>query len=297
MIKILSFSLICFLSATPLLASKNKTEIFAELYHNPQEKQSLIKRLQSQHVIIVPGLFDSFAKPFYSWRGDYKEYKDFFERHAISYEILHTYSQREVEENHQILLDAIKKAPEQKSIFILAHSFGGLISLSTLLKHKEVYPRIAAIMTMQTPYYGSLIADYFYHGKLAYALACSTFALTGGSVKGFVQFHRDLRVRWLEENKAELIELTKKIPLLQIATISDYLQFPFVFHHFSNEDSDGLLETSTQYFTFGSSSYAILKGWTHEDTIKGNNGREHLKREHLLLAALNILFDRKREER
>lgn len=265
-------------------ASSDYTDHLIHYYENSEETKSISERVSSYHFIIVPGLFDSVKR--YITKHDYEDYVRWFETHNISHEILHLQTQCDPETNHETIKTAIENSPNQKKVFLLAHSYGGILSFSTLLAYPHLRDKVIGLITMQTPYYGSRLADRLKEGTFTNWLSHATFRILGGDCNGFMQFGREHRSQWLQEHEAGIREILSKISVFQLVT--QYDDSYLFYFGWLTEKSDGLVEIDSQRLSFG--NYGTMQGWHHTDTIVRDNARAHLNRQRLLEAILQILI-------
>ena len=240
------------------------------------------------HVVIVPGLFDSIKRPFYSITRDYADYKTWFKKHRVSYEILSVHSQRAPTANHYLIKKAIEHS--DKKVVIIAHSYGGLFSTSTLLQYPALQKKLAGLITMQTPFYGSKIVEKLKNNWILAAGARLFFWALAGSWEGFAQLSETASKLRLDQHRVDITMLTRNVPTFHLATKDDVFSAHRILGIDIENGHDGLVETDSQYLRFGHSSYALLNGWSHTDTMIANNKKPDQSRHALLAAMLHTVL-------
>ncbi len=273
-----------FLSSHPAQTAYDKTEDFKNKYESSFKNEGIVHNVKNIHFLIVPGLFDSLKRPFYGMTGDYFDYVEWFQNHNITYEILEPYSQRGTDANHSIIHDAIERS--SKNVFIIGHSYGGLFTITTLIKYPQLIKKVAAFVSMQTPYYGSHIVEKAMSSGITRSLMEFFFErLVSGTKEAFLELNPEFRKKYLQEEEHNLIQLTQKIPILSIATKEEGT----LLQHITQRDFDGLVETSSQCLNMGESSCVVLEGWNHTDTINASLfEKTHVNRKRLLETMIEI---------
>lgn len=266
------FCPLLFLWTSSLYSEVNFTDEFKTYYENPASTLASHQIIKKVHVIFTPGLLDSAKR----WAlgdhyTDYKDYIEWIKKQGGSAEILHLFSQRAPHENYHIIKKAIKKHSHNKPVFLVGHSYGGLYALTTLLEHPHLKRYVVGLATMQTPFYGSKIAESFDNSSfLSFFSRNIAFPVFNGTEEGFHALTYKHRQQWMEDHKESVEKLSKEIPIFNLTT--KYTGYRNVFAGLSyllykHEVSDGLVELSSQRLRCKKTRYAFLDEWSHIDTI------------------------------
>jgi hypothetical protein len=104
---------------------------------------------------------------------------------------------------------------------LVAHSKGGLEALAALVD-PEAGARCAALVTIQTPFYGSLVADAVVGTRpLHFAAGAALRAIRRGSALGLRDLSTAARTAWMTSNAAGIAAAVRKIPMVCCASSVD----------------------------------------------------------------------------
>jgi len=129
----------------------------------------------------------------------------------------------------------IKKAieenlPAHKKAFIIAHSKGGIDALDALVRYPQLQRKVGALVTIQTPFRGSPVADALYGAnedikgpeRLWNAFKRSVLsivhALTGGDIDSLNSLRSSVRKSYLVHHRTTIQRVLGIIPSLNIGT-------------------------------------------------------------------------------
>jgi pimeloyl-ACP methyl ester carboxylesterase len=99
-----------------------------------------------------------------------------------------------VEANAKILKDTIEKyAAEGKKVVLVCHSMGGLDAAAALSLYPELKDDVRAMVTIQSPYGGSPVAQDTVTNPVLKSVAGAAMDLLGGSGKAFTDLTYDAR--------------------------------------------------------------------------------------------------------
>lgn len=111
---------------------------------------------------------------------------------------------------------AVRAAPGQ--VVLVAHSKGGLEALAALLR-ADVAARCDGFIALQSPFYGSPVADALLGGKPLRLALDQVAKLTGlGSGRGLMDLTTEARHAWMMRNQAAIEALLTQVPVTTIAT-------------------------------------------------------------------------------
>jgi hypothetical protein len=105
---------------------------------------------------------------------------------------------------------------------IIAHSKGGLESLAALV-HRDAAAQCGALITIQTPFYGSLVADAVVASKhLHFAAGAALRAIRRGSALGIFDLTTGARTVWMAENAEGIAAALRSFPVVNCASRVDF---------------------------------------------------------------------------
>jgi hypothetical protein len=114
-----------------------------------------------------------------------------------------------------ILLD------DPRPALIIAHSKGGLESLAALV-HSDAAARCCGLITIQSPFYGSLVADAVVASKrLHFAAGAALRAMRRGSALGIFDLTVGARTVWMAENAKGIAAALRSFPVVNCASRVD----------------------------------------------------------------------------
>ena len=104
---------------------------------------------------------------------------------------------------------------------VIAHSKGGLEALEALLD-EPVAALTRALVTLQSPFLGSPVADAVLRADPVHALARSAAWLVGaGSGHGLVDLTTHTRARWMAAHHREIAALLARVQVVCVASVLD----------------------------------------------------------------------------
>lgn len=157
-------------SIQPSFAANDLTSDFLNIHRLPKtltaDEQN---RLQQYDIYFIPGIL---AESLIN--GDKRSkvhldliLKDYFgtqikflnQKYRIPTKRILTSSHNVLETRTNILEAIAASASNNRKVYLISHSLGGLALLHTLISAPETYPHIAGIAFLQSPFYGSPVAD------------------------------------------------------------------------------------------------------------------------------------------
>ncbi len=119
-------------------------------------------------------------------------------------------------ENAKIILEAVSASTAP--VIIIAHSKGGIDSLEALLSYKETRKKVKGLVTIQTPFFGSEIADAILERKTLSEKAGSLLKKLGGDRETLSSLGTKSRKEYYASRREKIGKLTDAIPVLSFAT-------------------------------------------------------------------------------
>lgn len=111
---------------------------------------------------------------------------------------------------------AVRAAPAQ--VVLVAHSKGGLEALAALLR-ADVASRCDGFIALQSPFYGSPVADALLGGKPLRLALDQVAKLTGlGNGRGLMDLTTEVRHAWMMRHREAIEALVLRVPVTTIAT-------------------------------------------------------------------------------
>jgi hypothetical protein len=110
---------------------------------------------------------------------------------------------------------------DRRPAVIIAHSKGGLEALAALV-HPDAAARCRALVTIQSPFYGSLVADAVVRSRrLHFAAGAALRAMRRGSALGIFDLTTEARTVWMADNAAGIAAALRAFPVVNCASRVD----------------------------------------------------------------------------
>lgn len=148
--------------------------------------------------------------------------KDLGLKKDINFEIVPINTQAPLRESIPVVANSIAKS--DRPVIIISHSMGGLNSFYTLIENPELQDKVAGLVTIQTPFRGSHVADQIADSYCLKNLSWLFLKSVGGSLETLMDLTSKVREEKLNEVIAgkKLQDLLKKVVLLNVASsVSD----------------------------------------------------------------------------
>ncbi|GAF91803.1 unnamed protein product, partial [marine sediment metagenome] len=129
----------------------------------------------------------------------------------------------ESEESPSYNMPAIAKAIElaDKPVIIIARSKGGLDVLYTLVENEHLLNKIRGIIMIQTPFFGSPLADYILNSTILNATAVKALNALGGSKKFLSSLATGKREEYYRQNRETITRIAGAVPFISFASWKD----------------------------------------------------------------------------
>ncbi len=185
--------------------------------------------LRNYKIIILRGLFNNYVsqlndfllqmgapfeeKKYAPWTRE----RDFLKSLGLDVEIGPFETEGSPEKNGESLFNVIKKS--KMPVILISHSKGGIDVLYGLSAHPDIWNKVAGWISIQSPLYGTPLADMFLENPIAsFGLRTLIQNLMGGdfqaieslSVKNMQLFHK--------QNQRVIGELVKKVNILSVGS-------------------------------------------------------------------------------
>jgi hypothetical protein len=175
-------------------------------------------------------------------------------------------------------------ASDPRPAVVIAHSKGGLDTLAALM-NPVARERCAAFIAIQSPFYGSPIADVLAAASpLRATVTGSLRLLRAGSGLGLRDLTTAARQAWMRENALQLAMLVEHIPLVCCATaVSEatigpdrrYLALARWMERQGYGPNDGMVPVSSALLP---GAHHVILGGGHRGTVSKGRGRDPIGR-------------------
>ncbi|HAF94646.1 MAG: hypothetical protein A2X34_03990 [Elusimicrobia bacterium GWC2_51_8] len=214
--------------ASPVKAGLDLTEKFwrissaAHLALSDQEKAELRKF----KILLVPGFLSNIVtKPVVVLGikvtiGHYfTDQMKVFRELGIDYKLVEIESEAIPADNAAKIAREIDSS--DKPVIIMGHSKGGLDTLETLIHRKDLISKVRGIITIQTPYFGSPIADSILKDPVLKQIAASLLQSMGGALDCLLSITAVQREKYCQEHLADINEIVAAVPVISFGSWKD----------------------------------------------------------------------------
>ena len=138
---------------------------------------------------------------------------------GIEYERLSMKSESSVQINGAIIAAAIKAS--DKPVIIIGHSKGGLDTIEALMADRSLLPKVRGVITLQSPFFGSPLADYVNTYSFLNSFAVKLLLKMGGNKESMLNLTEKDRKQYMADNAGAIAEITSAVPVVSVATFKD----------------------------------------------------------------------------
>jgi predicted alpha/beta hydrolase family esterase len=233
-------------------------------------------------VIFVPGFLSDFDPGQIHIPGINFQHKIYFDEQmnwlkalGVPYERLSMKSEDAVDQNAPTVQAAIKAS--DRPVILIAHSKGGLDTLEALISDRSLLAKVRGVITLQSPYYGTPIADYVVSNTTLDDVAVKLLLKLGGNKESMVNLTTTDRVPYMQANAAAVAAIEAAVPVLTIGTWKDPVQGQYDTKLKPLRDfllrrglrSDGLVPVESALLP--GSAYMKVPGLDHTVTVRPSN--------------------------
>ncbi len=201
----------------------SKTQIQSQSFN----KDLLLSYLRSQTILLIPGvLSESFRsesgqkiKVDYFLGEIFNDHEDWLIEEGLKYEILDIESESSPEENKDFIIEVIESLPS--NVIIFTHSKGGLDTFAALSSRPNLLKKITGVITVQTPFRGSPVADAFAGNFVTKKIGEWLFNFLGGSEDGFLSLTTKNSKERNSVLKNDYQRIIKEIPVINYGSYKD----------------------------------------------------------------------------
>ncbi|MFA6435201.1 MAG: hypothetical protein WCW52_10945 [Elusimicrobiales bacterium] len=150
----------------------------------------------------------------------FEEQVNWLRANGLDAGIAHIESESGIARNAALIAVEIERSP--KPVIILGHSKGGLDSLEALIGRPDLRGKVRGFISIQSPYYGTPIADYVLLGRHSLApVSAAILTLMGGSLRSVQDMSVRHRRDYQYKNAAEIARITSAIPTISFGAWKD----------------------------------------------------------------------------
>ncbi|MCX5792168.1 MAG: hypothetical protein NTY45_08150 [Elusimicrobia bacterium] len=186
----------------------------------PEKDETLLRTLRGYRILFVPGfLSDVMVNPALLDKRVKIRLGTYFDSQiawlragGVDARIVNIESEESVEFNAVRIAESINRSP--LPVILIAHSKGGLDALEALLAWEKTAGKVSGVITIQSPFLGTPMADYVLKNRFFDTTLWAALALLGGSEMSLLDLSTDTREIYHRDNAAAIAGLTAKIPFI-----------------------------------------------------------------------------------
>ena len=213
-----------FLREYPEVTSVSKE--FEESFRSKSEVLSAsdIAILQQHQILIVPGFLSDVTAQMrknFGWmvpemKKDFDEQYLWLKNNGITAHKVQIESEASIEDNALRGQAAIENA--QKPVILMSHSKGGLDILEALREREDLHHKIAGWLAIQSPFWGTPVADVWTTSDRAKKIADGLLKRLGGSSRSLLGMRVAERVPYMRTHEHEILRIMENIPTVIFAS-------------------------------------------------------------------------------
>ncbi len=246
----------------------------------PASDQALVRALSGRRVLIAYGLIGELLAAMRPLGVDYMASQVAWLRRDLGadVEVVRLRTSAPVADNALRLAAAL--ARDTRPAVIIAHSKGGLEALMALMEPPAAR-RCAAFIAIQSPFFGSPVADFLVAAApLRATVKGSLRLLRTGSGAGLADLTTAAREAWMQDHAAGIARLVKAMPVVCCATrVSDgtigpdrrYLALARLMERQGFGPNDGMVPVRSALLP---AARHVLLGGGHRGTVSKGRGRD-----------------------
>lgn len=193
---------------------------YAALYSGGTvQNKDFFNRLRGYRVLFVPGFLSdptvnpALVDPRVKSGGTYFTSQVAWLRAlGVDAAIVGIESEASCKANAEKIAHSVLRSP--KRVIIVAHSKGGLDTLEALLSDHGAAARAAGVITLQSPFAGSPVADCILENSFLSGLLRQALAILGGSDASLRDLSVKARSAYLQDKASAIAGLTMRVPFI-----------------------------------------------------------------------------------
>ncbi|MCX5784154.1 MAG: hypothetical protein NTX59_00540 [Elusimicrobia bacterium] len=219
------------LPVQPVFITAPGTEVTGEyinFFENADARfdAAVVKKLKKYKVIFVPGFLSDVDPSQLHIPGialksaqHFEEQMKWLQASGMEYERLSMTSESSVKANSAIVSTAIRAS--SRPVILIGHSKGGLDTLEALISDRGLLKKVKGFVSLQSPFFGSPVADYVISNNNLNNLAATLLLSMGGNRDSMVNLTCADRKPYMAANAAAIADITATIPVIAVATWKD----------------------------------------------------------------------------
>ncbi|MEQ1878178.1 MAG: hypothetical protein ABL958_16165 [Bdellovibrionia bacterium] len=250
-------------------------------FYSPNDDLELtadLQQLKNYKVIFLQGIMgnyvDFMGKLIMNKFNEYEYYYDYFdwlESVGVEYELLKTDTEDPALDNSILLEEALEKST--KPVVIVAHSKGGVETMLALTARPSLHAKVKGVLFLQSPFYGTPVADYLQDHGVWDFLANFVLMVLGGSSEGMHNLSTYERVPWMAQWDFMVKYVMSRVKTLCFSTWKDDepARRDSIFEFSRNKvkengvDNDGLVPWNSMILPEG--RYVQFEGHDHASPV------------------------------
>lgn len=239
---------------------------------------SELSRLRGLRLLFVPGFMSNLASDS-GYLPNLPFVPEYFGRQiaylrgrGLDCRLVDIESETSIYANARKVIKEIEQAPGK--VLVIGHSKGGLDTLEALLKRPDLRRKVHAVIAVQSPFFGSPVADLMLSGPALSIPSSLLLDMLGGSKQSLQNLSVKYRRGYHREKEAEIRKLTAQVPFYSYSTWKEDSVLPYldtVFEGFRDYmeglglANDGLVPAESAVLP--GSRYVYLAGTDHLCTV------------------------------
>ena len=212
------------------LKSKNISKLYQAnkaILGKEKTPDFFFKSLKPYKIILIPGvLSESFFKEAkqkikinFITGNIFEDHENFLNKHKMDYQKLVLESENTPLKNSYNIEKAILAS--KKKVLLFSHSKGGLDTWEAIKRNPSLLSKIQGWATVQAPFRGSAVAEFFDRHKPTQNLSKWLFQFLGGSLEGFQSLSIKTRAPYMNEIENQKLTkiINKKITFINFASV------------------------------------------------------------------------------
>lgn len=183
--------------------------------------------LKNQTVLLIPGVLsesfmsesDQRLKINFLMGEIFDDHEQWLLEEGLNYEKIELESESSPMENADFINEVIDEI--KGDIILFAHSKGGIDTFMALSKRPDLLKRITGIITVQTPFHGSDVAQGFSNNILTKAAGGWLFKFLGGSKDGMESLTVKKSKERMEKYEDSIQHITSTVPVINFGSFKN----------------------------------------------------------------------------
>lgn len=182
-----------------------------------------LEKLRGHKVLFVPGFFgNQFMNLGKLFGGRFRvgeyftEHVAFFRSYGIDAELVKINSEAHPEYNSPLIEAAVLSS--HKPVILVTHSKGSVDTLQAFFENPDLSHYVAGWIPIQSPFYGTPVADFFNDNRFLNPLAIYILEMLGGTSQVIGSLTQSYRSQWLLDHRNEIADIGKKTKIVNFTS-------------------------------------------------------------------------------